>query len=259
MHFNFSTDDLMSYFPSYLDDLKNLPDVNGLIIGKADDLIRKHALNEYYKDKMATAIHEAGHIVAMLLLSETPESMYYAYISCKMIPISEDSIIAYSGWHGAVNYNPIYLKKVDQVMENVLNISGMNAEIEFGFSTVNAYLGAAKDLEDATEIAKENTKRIGGVDKSLSWSQQKNEYKAYMKQEENILSLYTKVIIQENYAAIIPFANALYEQGSLTQDKIKEIASRTTLHFNAFNNLKRYITEFYSKPASTYKKKRKHS
>ena len=69
----------------------------------------------------------------------------------------------------------------------------------------------------------ENTKRIGGVDKSLSWSQQKNEYKAYMKQEENILSLYTKVIIQENYDAIIPFANALYEQGSLTQDKIKEI------------------------------------
>jgi len=227
-------------FPSYAKDIENPGRIKDVLLEyEKDDLLSL----SYYTQKLHTCLHEAGHAMAILLTM--PDGINDARIYCEIKKDDIDKNGYYFCWGGEVNYSVV--KMQDSVLDTIISVGSMAAMEVFGINRLASHDGAGSDMNKAVKNRLKNTKRMGCIDRNLSWSHQKNEYKALMDQEANVLFLYTKQIMDENKQAIKRISEKLYEKETLSQSDILDSIKDINLCYDTLGKLKLYINEFYKK------------
>lgn len=237
--------ELCILFPVFNRDIENpacISDICSFASSEKNKL--KYVDDDFYYTKLRVAIHEAGHIVAVLMSPGEEKNVLEAKITCDFKQDITDSDNILYGWYGYISSKRKSFS--DNVLNTIVHIAGVEAQKALGIGSFEAYIGSDSDMFEVTDNMLTNAKRVGGVDKSCTWTHQKREYRQLMNQEAETFSLYTKVIMEENVNAIITFAAALYDKEQLSAAEIAEIRSKITINRNAYNNLQKYIKEFYS-------------
>jgi len=232
---------LFSSFPAFEKDVKTTDIFHGVYpTGISMDDCKSINPFGFAYEKLCAAIHEAGHIVAILMSDCWDKHFIEAKIECDWS--KEDKAIKY-GWHGHVLFNEGMF--ADDVISSILNSSGINAALSLGIPSSDAYRGSDGDMNCESKNILKNTKRIGGVDKSASWTKQKQEYKRFMKQEADTLFQYCRAIMDENKRAITALATKLYEKESISVKEVDDAVSAIIINKESYNSLIRYVNAFY--------------
>jgi len=232
---------LFSIFPSFERDVKTADIFHG-VYPMDINIEDCQSINpfEYEYEKLCTAIHEAGHLVAILMSDSWDKHLLETKIECDWS--KENNVIAY-GWHGHVLFNEGMFN--DDVISSILNSAGINAALSLGIPSSDAWNGSNSDMKFESKNMLKNTKRIGGIEKTASWTKQKHEYKRFMKQEADTFFLYSRAIMDENKRVITALAAQLYEKESIPVKEVGDIVSKYILNKESYNALIRYVKAFY--------------